>query len=72
MDKSITICARDVNGKHYTMVFPSGPYAYGALLSGCVSEEDAVLYVLVGGACIYSALGSTVSVTIEDMIGFFA
>lgn len=68
---SVDVVVRDINGKRKRMHFQTRDALLAAASRGCISDEDEILLVYAGCMCIYSALGATEELTVDDLTGFF-
>ena len=69
--KRITVHFRDINGKRFSVVWEDLDDFQLFDWDENANENNEILMVEWGQHCIYSALGN-VSITMEDLVGFFA
>ena len=69
----ITIILRDINGRVYSYNFDWGGTALDFLvceLEDINTDELEILFVKHDGCCVYSALGNTNAIDVEDLIAY--
>ena len=67
----INITIRNSNGKRIVIEGENESVIYKKINRFNITEEDEILLVSQDGMCLYSALGSDHSITIDDLTGFF-
>lgn len=70
-ENNITFLVRDCNGKRSNLIFANRSQVLDWAEKE-MREDDAILLVFQGGACIYSGLQSDRLLTCDDITGFFA
>ena len=71
----ITITFRDINGKRKEISQHTPALMHHALVyaikQSFITDKDEILLVVQDRMCLYSALTSDHSITVDDLIGFF-
>lgn len=67
----VSIAIRDCNGKRSTLVFGSSS-AVLEHIETLISDEDEILMVAIGEQIVWTSLGSSYALTVDDLTGFFA
>lgn len=73
--KPIHILTRDINGERTTLCFNNRSQLYSILTAEhqtYLTENDEILMVIIDNMVVYSQLSNSNSLTVEDLLGFFA